>query len=169
MRPSEAIGLRRKDLSLPEDHWELGVLYIRVGAPKTRMKAARDQHVRIDEPMIASWISKMTATMPPWSRIWHGSLAAFKTRFDLLQKEALGSCVFVPASLRPGGATYLFRVFGENLQRLQWRGRWRSFRMLEIYVQELGAAEIWTTFPPKVREKVSFLGNSFGRLLHSTG
>ena len=169
LRPSEAIALRRKDVSLPSDHWEKGILYIRVGAPKTRMKAARDQHVRIDEPMIADWISKMIGSMPPWSRIWHGSLAAFKSRFDLLQKEVLGSCVFVPASLRPGGATYLFRVFEENLQRLQWRGRWRSIRMLEIYVQELGAAEVWTTFSPKVRAKVSFLGCSFDRILQTIG
>ena len=169
LRPSELIALRRSDLALPTDHWDGPVVYIRVGTPKTRSKAARDQHVRIDEPYIAQWITKILTSTPSWSRIWHGSLAAFKTRFNLLQTEVLQAQPFVPASLRPGGATFLFRLFHENLQRLQWRGRWRSYRMLEIYVQELGAAEVWVTFPPKVKAKVAVLGSSFFRLLQVSG
>ena len=82
-----------------------------------------------------------------------------------MQQEVLRSCPFVPASLRPGGATFLFRLWDENLQRLQWRGRWRSYRMLEIYVQELGAAEVWVTFSPQVRLRVASLGSLFASLL----
>lgn len=169
LRPSELIMLRRGDLSLPCDHWEGDVLYIRIGAAKTRLKAARDQHVRVEEPCVALWIARMLSSTPKWSRIWHGSLAAFKARWDRLQEEVLHSCPFVPASLRPGGATFLFRLWDENLQRLQWRGRWRSFRMLEIYVQELGAAEVWVTFSSKVRVRVASLGSLFAALLQVPG
>lgn len=169
LRPSELISLRRSDLALPSDHWDGDVIYVRIGAPKTRLQAARDQHVRIEEPKVATWVASVLSSTPSWSRIWQGSLSAFKSRFDLLQREVLRSMPFVPASLRPGGATYLFRLWDENLQRLQWRGRWRSYRMLEIYVQELGAAEVWVTFAPKIRFRVALLGSSFLSLLHAAG
>lgn len=169
LRPSELILLRRRDLALPMDHWEEGIANFRVGAPKTRFKAAKDQHVRIDEPLIADWLNQIFLSTPSWSRIWRGSLAAFKSRFNRLQSEVLQQIIYVPACLRSGGATYLFRLWGENLQRLQWRGRWRSARMLEIYVREVGAAEIWVAFPHNVRTRVTFLGTAFSRFLHAAG
>lgn len=65
-----------------------------------------------------------------------------------------------------GGATFLFRKFNEDLTRVQWRGRWKSYKMLETYVQELGASEIWIRFPQKIRDRVKVLGDLFLRLLH---
>ena len=41
--------------------------------------------------------------------------------------------------------------------------------MLETYVQELGAAEIWIRFPVKTRNRVKVLGDLFLRLLHVCG
>ncbi len=165
LRPAEFIGLRRQDLSLPEDHLETDVLYVRVGLPKTRFRSALNQHVRVDEPGIASWISWMLRCTPMYQRIWNGSLAAFRKRYELLQRTVLGKVCFLPSSLRPGGATYLFRLFNEDLVRLQWRGRWRSFRMLEIYVQELGAAQVWMRFSLEVRQGVLFLGDCFSSVV----
>lgn len=81
----------------------------------------------------------------------------------------LRKVVFLPSSLRPGGATYLFRLWSEDLVRVQWRGRWKSFRMLETYVQELGAAEIWTRFPLQTRNRVRVLGDLFLLLLQASG
>jgi len=151
LRPSESINMRRQDVSLPHEHLQGDVLYLRVGQPKTRNKAAKQQHVRVDEPGLAFWVETILFSVPMYSRIWHGSLRAFQMRLETI----------LPSSLRPGGATYLFRLWEENLPRLQWRGRWRSFRMLEIYVQELGAAEVWIRFPLKVRSTVAFLGSVF--------
>ncbi|CAE7269133.1 unnamed protein product, partial [Symbiodinium natans] len=141
LRPSELIGLRRQDLALPGDHFEEDVLYIRVPHPKTRFRAATSQHVRVEFPGVATWITLVVGTTPMWRRIWNGSWASFKLRFGALQTEVLGAVTFLPSSLRPGGATFLFRYWDEDLTRLQWRGRWKSFRMLETYVQELGATE----------------------------
>ncbi|CAE7419993.1 BUB3.2 [Symbiodinium sp. KB8] len=165
LRPSEAIGLRRQDVSLPSDHVSGDLLFLRLGSPKTRHRGARHQHVRVDEPGLASWIDLKIGSLPLWSRLWSGSWAAFRRRFELLQREVLGSRYFLPSSLRPGGATYLFRLWDENLVRLQWRGRWRSYHMLEIYVQELGAAEVLIRFPLRVRHRVGVLGSLFARIL----
>ena len=46
------ISLWRQDVSLPDDDWDHDVLYIRVGQPKTRFRAARNQHVRVDQPLV---------------------------------------------------------------------------------------------------------------------
>ncbi|CAE7242894.1 unnamed protein product [Symbiodinium sp. CCMP2592] len=133
---------RMADLVLPGDHFDDEVLYVRIGQPKTRHRAAASQHVRVDHPGVAAWIVDALPSTPGWRRIWNGSWAAFKLRFDALQSEVLEGTPFLPSSLRPGGATFLFRSWDENLTRLQWRGRWKSFRMLETYVQELGATEV---------------------------
>ena len=166
LRPCELIGLRRQDVVLPSDSFEPKVLYLRVGQPKTRHRGAANQHVRVDEDLVADWINLMLTSMPPWRRIWNGSWSSFKTRFHLLQQEVLGSTPFLPSSLRPGGATYLFRLWDENLPRLQWRGRWRLFRMLETHVQELGAAEVFVKFSPKIRRRGLSLNNSLLQALH---
>eukprot|EP00434_Breviolum_minutum_P039773 symbB.v1.2.035333.t1/scaffold4731.1/size35673/2 len=50
LRPSESINMRRQDVSLPHEHLQGDVIYLRVGQPKTRNKAAKQQHVRVDEP-----------------------------------------------------------------------------------------------------------------------
>ncbi|OLP96619.1 hypothetical protein AK812_SmicGene21120 [Symbiodinium microadriaticum] len=130
------------DLALPGDHFDDEVIYVRMGQPKTRHRAAASQHVRVDHPGVASWVADVLPSTPAWRKIWNGSWAAFKLRFDALQTEVLESTPCLPSSLRPGAATFLFRSWDENLPRLQWRGRWKSFRMLETYVQELGATEV---------------------------
>lgn len=165
LRPSELLALRRQDIALPMDHLEQAVLYLRIGLPKTRTRGARSQHVRIDETGIVALVQRYLKDLSPWQKIWNGSLNAFKRRLDLLQRAVLDKPYFLPSSLRPGGATYLFRQWDESLVRLQWRGRWRSFRMLEIYVQELGAAEILIRFPPGVRNRLASLGICFCNLL----
>ncbi|CAE7563489.1 unnamed protein product [Symbiodinium natans] len=165
LRPSELIGLRRQDLALPGDHFEEDVLYIRVPHPKTRFRAATSQHVRVEFPGVATWITLVVGTTPMWRRIWNGSWASFKLRFGALQTEVLGAVTFLPSSLRPGGATFLFRYWDEDLTRLQWRGRWKSFRMLETYVQELGATEVLVRFSPGVRCRVGSLGGCFMNIL----
>ncbi|CAE7290791.1 unnamed protein product, partial [Symbiodinium sp. CCMP2592] len=149
LRPAEIIGLRRQDLALPDDHFDQNVLYIRIGNPKTRHRAASQQHIRVDHPGVAQWVADAIGSTPPWRRIWNGSWAAFKLRFGALQQVVLTKVTFLPSSLRPGGATFFFRLWDENLQRLQWRGRWKSFRMLETYVQELGATEVMVRFSQK--------------------
>ena len=76
LRPSELIGLRRQDLSLPMDHWDGNVVYLRVSHPKTRFRAAQAQHVRIDEDGIGVWVQAILGSIPMWRKLWCGSLAS---------------------------------------------------------------------------------------------
>ena len=87
----------------------------------------------------------------------------------MLQRTVTLATPFLPSSLRPGGATFYFREWNENLPRLQWRGRWRSFRMLETYIQELGVAEALARFSPTVLARITVLDSFFTAVLHDNG
>ena len=72
-------------------------------------------------------------------------------------KVAGNSSVCVPSSFRPGSATYWFREWQEDLNRLQWRGRWLHFKTLAHYIQELGCISIMQSLSPVARRKVKQL------------
>lgn len=167
LRPIEALSLRRSDVVMPFESLEDAIIYIRIRSPKTRFRGATSQHVRVDHPDAIGFVNTYLPGIPKWQHIWVGSYAAFRSRFDCLQREVTLATPFLPSSLRPGGATFLFRLWQENLPRLQWRGRWRSFRMLETYVQELGVAEALARFSPTVLARISVLDSFFVSLLHS--
>ena len=61
-------------------------------------------------------------------------------------------------SLRPGGATWLYRVT-DNTEMVRFRGRWASLRMLEVYIQEVGATSILPNLPGNVRACVRQLAD----------
>lgn len=165
LRPIELLSLKRKDVVLPTEHLEGDVIFLRIHNAKTRFRAAAAQHVRIDSWEAVTFVNLFLPQIPRWQTIWSGSYAAFRRRFDLLQTAVVLSKPFMPSSLRPGGATFLFRHWNENLPRLQWRGRWKSFRMLETYIQELGAAEVLAAFTPLVLSRIVVLHDFFEALL----
>ena len=61
---------------------------------------------------------------------------------------------FTAGSLRTGGATYLLQHWGEDLQRLCWRGRWRNLSTLWHYAQELQSLRIVSALKPAARARV---------------
>ena len=72
----------------------------------------------------------------------------------VLKEVADHPSLCVPSSLRPGGATYLFRLWQEDLVRLQWRGRWLHMKTLAHYVQELGCCNVMQSLSPGAFKKV---------------
>jgi len=92
----------------------------------------------------------------------------FRTAFDAVFGELGFSCRdvdgVVPASLRAGGSTHLFRTT-HDLSLVRWRGRWDEMRSLEHYVQELGAAEMLSTLDPATRARVRRLASCAPRVL----
>ena len=82
----------------------------------------------------------------------------FRKRFDtILQAAAIPLQTFLPSSFRPGGATALFQASGENVLKLQWRGRWQNVKMLERYVQELQAMDVWGSLSADALFRISSL------------
>ena len=61
-------------------------------------------------------------------------------------------------SIRPGGATWLYRIT-ENSELVRFRGRWSSLRTLEVYIQEVGALSILPRFSATARSLVRQLAD----------
>jgi hypothetical protein len=61
-----------------------------------------------------------------------------------------------PASLRAGGATLYYMMMGD-MPRLQWLGRWLTYRSMCYYVQEVAAENVVFDLSPELRERVSWL------------
>ena len=145
MRPGEAASLRRRHLSLPEDHGVAGLVIIVIVDPKTaHLGGAAIQHATLEEPAAIPLLRWFLADVPPDAFLWAGPsyearLAsfeyAFKRALARLRLEELG---FTPASVRAGAATEIWiRTFNAGL--IQRKGRWASERSLRHYLQQAAA------------------------------
>ena len=64
-----------------------------------------------------------------------------------------------PASLRAGGATHFYRVT-DSADWVRFRGSWSNQRMLEIYIQEVGADAILRELPAQDLDHVRLFASS---------
>lgn len=140
LRPGEICEIRGGDCRRPDDG--RGLL-IRIRRPKRRAGGARQEYSKVDEEDLPEVVLKVLERLPRGEALWPGTPRSLVVR---LQK-VLGALVPQPArftlgSLRSGGATHLFQRWGEDVGRLQWRGRWRVVTTLAHYIQELTAAGI---------------------------
>ncbi|CAK0902320.1 unnamed protein product [Prorocentrum cordatum] len=163
LRPGELTKLVKEDALLPEALLSTAPrLYARVREPKTRHKAARLQHVRVDDeiavPLLEAWLARLA----PQERLWTGSAAQFRAAHDAVTRflgiSTADGVGLTPASLKAGGATWHFEQW-ENLPMLQWQGRWQASRTMEIYVQEVAAASLLPELPPQVRERIGLFAS----------
>ncbi|CAE8616972.1 unnamed protein product [Polarella glacialis] len=158
LRVCEVLALTVEDFSLPTEHDAASAVFVRILEPKSRRRGARHQYVRIELPDVISFLTSCLKTLPSLMRIWPSSSHIYVTRFKMLL-DALKvprGCLF-PSSLRPGGASYFFVLWEENVQRLLWRGRWSSVKMLEHYIQELTCFHVWSQLPVESRQKIEKL------------
>ena len=91
---------------------------------------------------LEEWLSCHSA---PTRKIFKGKASDFRECFDALVRffgiEPCDGKGITPASLRGGGATWLFQQIG-SIELLRWRRRWQQVRTVEIYVQEVAALSV---------------------------
>jgi hypothetical protein len=158
LRVCEVLSLTVEDYSLPTEHDSGSAVFVRILEPKTRRRGARHQYVRIELEGVTTFLTSFLKSLPSLMRIWPCSMHIYVTRFRMLL-DALkvpSGCLF-PSSLRPGGASYLFVLWEENVQRLLWRGRWSSVKMLEHYIQELTCFHVWSELAKDSKQKIEKL------------
>ena len=94
-----------------------------------------------------------------------GGLAALQRRFNVaLLALGLQGCHYTLGSLRAGGATHHFLLYG-NLASLMFRGRWDSARTLNHYVHMGLAAMTAATTPLHTTQLVQCLSDGLEDLL----
>ena len=160
LRPCKLIALRVNDFMMSSETGCLSEVFIRLKLVKSRTRGAKMQNVRLDVPFVVSFLQKSLRTMSSNEKIWCYSTSLFRTRLQQTLFEVTGqSNICLPSSLRPGGATYFFRLWNEDLLRLQWRGRWLHFKTLAHYIQELGCINIMQELSTAARHKVHLLAS----------
>lgn len=168
LRIGEVLGALRRDLILPSDSAP-GVDYIllRVPEPKTRSRGARHQSARVDPLDIVLLISGVFGGYAATQKLWPFSAVTLRRRFGLLlsavglqSKVVNGIRPYDLGSLKPGGATWLLNKT-EDSTLVQRRGRWMSYRVMTIYLQEIAVATALPKMTEEVRERISSLNSVF--------
>ena len=155
LRPCEITALKANDCLLASETGCKDVAFLRLRLVKSRTRGAKMQNVRLDGPFVIAFLQKVLRVLTTDERIWCFSTSVFRRRLQQVLKAVVGSQdICVPRSLRPGGATYFFRLWQEDLLRLQWRGRWLHFKTLAHYIQELGCVNVLQEVSPLFRQKM---------------
>ena len=133
-----------------------------------RRVTAKRAYTRIDQPGFVDFADAFVAHFPAAAPVFNGTYAQFRAAFRALGAE-LGLPLDGPLALtwgscRPGGATWLLRA-SDNPELVRFRGRWASSRMLETYVQEVGAVSLLPVLSDDVRTRVRTLAAAAPYLL----
>lgn len=128
-------------------------MFVVIQKPKMRRLGPRRSYVRIDEPGFIEFVDALLPWLPESGPIYHGTYdhlrLLFRALCDELSLPTSGESPLTLGSLRPGGATWLYRR-ADSPDLVRFRGRWASPRMLEIYIQEVGAASMAPALPQHV-------------------
>ena len=166
LRPTEYLPVCFRDQALPCEHAAGLFLFVGVPCHKTSRRGPRRTHVRVDEPTVVEFLRWRAGRLPSWMPIYSGSATTWRRRLDILTRTLTGkSRLILPSSLRPGAATYFFEAWGENVPKLQWRGRWQCTKTLEHYIQELVPYRILAEVAPTLRDRLETLANMFDETL----
>ena len=127
-----------------------------------RRLGARRAYTRIDDPAIVQFAEQYATRFDPQDLLFDAPYHVLRTVFNAICAEIGrphgGPDGFTLDSLRPGGATWLYRLT-DNSELVRFRGRWASLRMLEIYIQEVGAISVLPNLPEAVRSQVRLLAD----------
>lgn len=160
-RIGEVLSAFRRNLVLPSDlgdteHFAL----LEIQEPKTCFTMARHQAARLDQPQLLPVVELAFKNLLPGEKLWPASPQTMRKRFQrLLEANGLSdlpegvSRGLDLGSLRAGGASWLLLV-SEDSELTRRRGRWITPRVMEIYVQEVGALQFLPKLPRAVRENI---------------
>ena len=172
LRIGEVLGAYRRDLFLPSELAPgCDFILLRVPEPKTRGRGARHQSARIDPADLVLLISSVFLHYGSDQKLWPYSAATLRRKFSQLlaavglQTKVVGGVrPFDLGSLRPGGATWILNQT-EDSNLVQRRGRWMSYRVMTIYLQEIAVATTLPKLSPQVRKTIQELNSVFPQVL----
>jgi hypothetical protein len=169
LHPAEFLALRRRDLVLPGDSLQHHtVVYVHVRHPKTA-RFARRQHAKIEDALIVRYIEMVYGGFSLDAKLFPGSASVYRRQWDRIMerleiphtRKHRGA---TPAVLRGSGATHLY-LATEDIQLIQWRGRWTKLKTVEYYLQEVAAQVILHQLNELARHRIQFLSEHSSALV----
>jgi integrase len=141
LRVGELTRIRLRDVVMPCDP-RMGLAHTGMAVCLARTKTGLNQSVALHRPDVASVFSAWVALLPRSPAVDGGNPLVFAFSPDYLRRLMRDACVqlgvghtaYVPHSLRHGGATADFLLTG-SIERVQFRGRWKSMESVRTYVQ----------------------------------
>ena len=139
LRVGSLTRIRLRDVILPNDA-RMGRAHTAMAVCLARTKTGLNQSVALDRPDVASILCAWVRALPRTPADNNPLVFAFSP--DFLRRLMRRACVqlgvghtaYVPHSLRHGGATADFLLTG-SIERVQFRGRWKSMESVRTYVQ----------------------------------
>jgi integrase len=140
LRVGELTRIRLRDVVMPSDA-RMGDAHTGMAVCLARTKTGLNQSVALHRPAVAAvlcgWIQSIQSLSGP-----DANPVIFPFSADRLRHLMRTACVhlgvghtaYVPHSLRHGGATADFLLSG-SIERVQFRGRWKSMESVRTYVQ----------------------------------
>lgn len=167
LRPGEIFQLRRKDITLP-NHISLGLPSVTVGIekPKNFRQLGCRQFTTISHLPTCEWIAWLRSSVrTDDERLWPASPIEFRRLFRSCCRQLhLKEGRYSPASLRAGGATFLFDQI-HDVNRLRFLGRWANTQSLEHYIQSAKANMQLEQLKKRAVKRISALLTNGGFLL----
>lgn len=172
LRIGEVTSALRRDLVLPSDVDETtDYVLLRISEPKTRYRAARHQAAKLEQVDLIEVVKIGFAKLMPHEPLWNFSNSTLRSRLlKLLGRLALPTRdssrikAISLASFRLGGAMWLMTAT-ESAELVRRRGRWASFRIMEIYLQEVMAVTYMNEISREAYTKVMQAFSVFGDIL----
>lgn len=159
LRVSELVNLRREDVALSTDQ-RFGMR--RLGEPDPgviivirQAKTGKNQWVSLKDPQLITLLTQLVANTKPGHFLFPFSAASFRRTFKQGCSELKLSSLYVPHSLRHGGATRYKHRLGWTMEDVMLRGRWASGKSARTYIQA-GVAMAMATQVPKSLTDLGF-------------
>ena len=171
LRRGEVLGLLRCELILTCDLLSCRqVAFVRVQCSKTSRFMLR-QHAKIRMLSLFAFFPRSSQTNRLRLSLFACSPAVFRRRWDevfsfLHVPTAEVNLGVTPKSLRGSRATWLYQET-EDIERIQWGGRWQQRRTLEHYLQDVAGQLLLASLTKSQRLHVSEL-SAFAEPLLST-
>ena len=159
LRPGELLALRKRDITLPNNiSLSLPCITIGLERPKNFRQLGARQFTSVYHIPTCEWTAWLCSTLEkPEEPLWPTTANEFRKFFrDCGRQLNFTRGRYTPASLRAGGATFLFDEM-QDVGRLRFLGRWANIQSLEHYIQSAKANMQMQELSTKAIRKVTLL------------
>eukprot|EP00971_Amphidinium_carterae_P088280 1746398-Amphidinium_carterae.1 len=155
LRPMEMGGALRGHLALPCDlTGDTTSVVMAIPESKTSTRTVKMQSILVTDDKLVALLNYIYSHDAPRVPLCPGGLRGLQRRY-LHLKLCLGieSAPWTLGSIRGGGAVEFMRRT-QNVQYLQWKGRWSNPRNMAHYLQASLGITAFTSLPTRTRERV---------------
>ena len=153
LRVGELVNLRKGDVADSGDR-RLGSEYRGLALRLASTKTGPNQWVQVQDRQVQALLREVSGSCSkPTDRLFPFTAADFRDKFKIVRDELGLSSLYVPHSLRHGGAPRC-HLLGWSVEDILLRGRWASVKSARRYVQA-GRAMLLTMDVPLAVSQVA--------------